>query len=107
MTDTARHPEADQPHSHLERRTDRLNLRVTPTEGALIRQASERYGSITKFLVESARKEADQGLYEDRRTILSNEVFDRLAERLADDEDTVEALVELIRRPRRVQMPES
>src|SRR5512144_1295219 len=90
-----------------EQRTERFNLRVTPTEAAKIRQAAEaRRQSVTEFLVEAATAHAERAMTEDRRLVLMNEVFDRLVEEMDGPDHPVDALVELIKRPRRVQLPE-
>jgi uncharacterized protein (DUF1778 family) len=90
-----------------EQRSERLNLRVTPTEAAEIRQAAEaRRQSVTEFLVEAATAYAERAMTEDRRLVLMNEVFDRLVEEMDGPDQPVDALVELIKRPRRVQLPE-
>ena len=90
-----------------ERRSRRLDLRLTPTEEALIRQAAAgRRQSVTEFLVEAALAAADQALPDDRRIVLMNKVFDRLVDELDGPEQAIPALAQLIKRPRRFQLPE-
>ena len=74
-----------------ERRSERLDLRVTPTEASFIRQAAaSRRQSVTEFLTAAAM----------------NEVFDRLVDEMDGPEEVVPALANLIRRPRRLKLPE-
>jgi uncharacterized protein (DUF1778 family) len=90
-----------------ERRSRRLDLRVTPTEEALIRQAATgRRQSVTEFLVEAALTAADRAIQDDRRIVLMNEVFDRLVDELDEPEQVIPALAQLIKRPRRLQLPD-
>lgn len=89
-----------------ERRSERIDLRVTPTEAALIRQAAaSRRQSVTEFLTSAAVQAASGAAEEDRRVVLMNEVFDRLVDQLDEPAQLVPALAELIRRPRRLRMP--
>jgi len=90
-----------------ERRSRRLDLRVTPTEEALIRQAAAgRRQSVTEFLVEAALSAADRAIQDDRRIVLMNEVFDRLVDEFDEPEQAIPALSQLINRPRRLKLPE-
>ena len=90
-----------------ERRTERFDLRVTPSEAAFIRQAAaSRRQSVTEFLTNGAVQAATQAVEEDRRIVLMNEVFDRLAEEMEGSDEVVPALANLVRRPRRFKLPE-
>jgi uncharacterized protein (DUF1778 family) len=90
-----------------ERRSRRLDLRVTPTEEALIRQAAAgRRQTVTEFLVEAALTAADRAIQDDRRIVLMNEVFDRLVDELDEPEQAIPALAQLINRPRRLKLPD-
>jgi len=90
-----------------EPRSQRFNLRATPSQDAIIRQAAAaRRMSVTDFMLEASLAEAQRALHEDRRLVLMNEVFDRLAEELDESDEPVQALVELIKRPRTLRMPE-
>lgn len=90
-----------------ERRSERLDIRVTPSEAAFIRQAAaSRRQSVTEFLTSAAVAAAAVAPEEERRVVLMNEVFDRLADELEEPEQAIPALAELIRRPRRLRMPE-
>jgi uncharacterized protein (DUF1778 family) len=91
----------------LERRTERIDLRVTATEAAFIRQAAaSQRQTVTEFLVEAATSRAEQTQQEQQRIVLMNEVFDRLVQELDQPEQTIPQLAALIRRPRRAHMPE-
>ena len=90
-----------------EHRTERFDLRVTPSEAAFIRQAAaSRRQSVTEFLTNGAVQAAAQAVEEDRRIVLMNEVFDRLAEEMEGSDEVVPALANLVRRPRRFKLPE-
>jgi uncharacterized protein (DUF1778 family) len=90
-----------------ERRSERIDLRVTPSEAAFIRQAAaSRRQSVTEFLTAAAVQAASVAAEEERRVVLMNEVFDRLVDELDEPEQAIPALAELIRRPRRLRMPE-
>ena len=90
-----------------EHRTERFDLRVTPSEAAFIRQAAaSTRQSVTEFLTNGAVQAAAQAIEEDRRIVLMNEVFDRLAEEMEGSDEIVPALANLIRRPRRFKLPE-
>jgi len=90
-----------------ERRSERLDLRVTPTEASFIRQAAaSRRQSVTEFLTSAAIQAAERAIEQDRRVVLMNEVFDRLVDEMDGLEEVVPALANLIKRPRRLKLPE-
>lgn len=90
-----------------ERRSRRLDVRVTPTEEALIRQAAaRRRQSVTEFLVDAALNTAERTIDDERRTVLMNEVFDRLVDEMEEPGQAIPALAQLINRPRRLKLPE-
>jgi uncharacterized protein (DUF1778 family) len=90
-----------------ERRSERLDLRVTPTEASFIRQAAaSRRQSVTEFLTAAAIQAAERAIEQDRRVVLMNEVFDRLVDEMDGPEEVVPALANLIKRPRRLKLPE-
>jgi uncharacterized protein (DUF1778 family) len=90
-----------------ERRSERLDLRVTPSEAAFIRQAAaSRRQSVTEFLTEAAVAAAARAVQEDRRVVLMNEVFDRLVAELDEPAKVVPALAALLKRPRQVELPD-
>jgi uncharacterized protein (DUF1778 family) len=90
-----------------ERRSRRLDLRVTPSEEALIRQAAAgRRQSVTEFLVDAALTAADRAIQDDRRIVLMNEVFDRLVDELDEPAQVIPALAQLIKRPRHLKLPD-
>jgi len=90
-----------------ERRSERLDLRVTPSEAAFIRQAAaSQRQSVTEFLTSAAVAAATTAADQERRVVLMNEVFDRLVDELDEPEQAIPALAALIKRPRRLRMPE-
>ena len=90
-----------------ERRSERFDLRVTPSEAAFIRQAAaSRRQSVTEFLTGATVQAATQAVDEDRRVVLMNEVFDRLVDELGSPEQVVPALANLVKRPRRLKLPD-
>jgi uncharacterized protein (DUF1778 family) len=89
-----------------ERRSERIDLRVTPSQAAFIRQAAaSRRQTVTEFLTDAAVRAATAAAEEERRVVLMNEVFDRLADELDEPEEVIPTLAALIQRPRRLQMP--
>lgn len=90
-----------------QRRSERLNLRLTSEEAAIVRQAAaERKQSVTAFVVEAALAARDRALSEDRRLVLANAVFDCLVAEMSEDDEPIEALVQLLKRPRKLELPE-
>lgn len=90
-----------------ERRSRRLDLRVTPTEEAMIRQAAgHRRQSVTEFLIEAALGAAQRSVDDQRRIVLMNEVFDRLVDEMDEPGQVIPALAQLIKRPRRLKLPD-
>jgi uncharacterized protein (DUF1778 family) len=61
---------------------------------------------MTEFLVEAALTAADHAIQDDRRIVLMNEVFDRLVEEFDEPEQAIPALAQLIKRPRRLKLPD-
>lgn len=107
MSITLERPESAVEPARTQPKTERFNLRATADEAAIIRQAAAaRRQSVTEFLIESALTAANHALSEDRRQVLANAVFDRIAEELAEEPKTIEALAALLKRPRKVQLPE-
>jgi uncharacterized protein (DUF1778 family) len=49
---------------------------------------------------------AERTIEDERRIVLMNEVFDRLVEEMEEPEQAIPALAQLIKRPRRVKLPE-
>ena len=75
-----------------------LNLRPSATDAALVRQAAEaRRMSVSQFVLEAAVAEAQRAMSHDRSAAVINEVFDRLEAALAEAEDSVDALGDLIK----------
>ena len=76
-----------------EHRSERLDLRVTPTEASFIRQtAASRRQSVTEFLTSAAIQVAERAIEQDRRVVLMNEVFDRLVDEMDGPEEVVPML---------------
>lgn len=89
-------------------RSERFNLRATPAEAALVRQAAySRRQSVTEFLLTAGLAEARVAVAENERLEVAAAVYDRLARELKDEPgEVVDALVEALKQPRRLQLPE-
>ncbi|MGH9299560.1 MAG: DUF1778 domain-containing protein [Acidimicrobiales bacterium] len=79
-------------------RRHRLEVRVTPEQGALIRQAADiEHESVTAFVLETVTERA-RNVLEARTTItLANQAFDRFYATLDEPAVPVPELVELFR----------
>ena len=89
-----------------EARTQRFNLRSTASDGALIRQAAMlRRMTVTEFMLNASVEEAKRALNEDRRLEVLGEVYDRLSAELDEPGQVVDAMVDMIKQPRRLQFP--
>ncbi|WP_305787613.1 DUF1778 domain-containing protein [Symbioplanes lichenis] len=101
-TDPASQQSAVSPPS----RTERINLRATAGDAALIRQAaSAKRMTVTEFMLGASIEEARRVLNEDHRLEVLGEVYDRLAAEIKEPAEVVDAMVEMIKRPRRLQQP--
>jgi uncharacterized protein (DUF1778 family) len=89
------------------RRTERLNLRLTPDELAQIRLGAEaRKMTVSAFMIDSALSSVRQAVTDERRTLVSRAVLDRLLEEMDQPGQVVDSLAELLKRPPRVELPE-
>lgn len=61
---------------------------------------------MTEFLVAAAAAAADRAIQDKRRIVLMNEVFDRLVGEFDEPEQVIPALAQLMKRPRRLTLPE-
>jgi uncharacterized protein (DUF1778 family) len=87
-------------------RVERINLRATSSEAALIRQAAMASRmTVTEFMLGASVDAAKRALDEDRRLEVIGEVYDRLSAELQEPGEVVDALVEMIKRPRRLDLP--
>jgi uncharacterized protein (DUF1778 family) len=77
-------------------RRHRLEVRVTPEQDALIRQAADLEDTtVTSFVLDTATARARQVLEAHRDLLLSNEGFDRFIAQLDKAAEPVPELVEL------------
>ena len=82
-------------------RSRRIDVRVTDTQDALIREAAALAGeTVTGFLVGAAQERARELLDERRHLIVSDEAFTRFAAALDAPAQTVPELTELFELPR-------
>ena len=82
-------------------RTARRNLRVSPTDDALFRQAAAAVGeSVSTFLVESGRTRAEMILADRTRFVLEPDAWDAFAAALDQPAEVKQPVVDLLRRPR-------
>lgn len=80
-------------------RRHRLEVRVTPEQDALIRQAADMEGAtVTCFVLDTVTARADRVMKQRRDLVLSNEAFDRFMAELDKPADPVAELVELFKR---------
>ncbi|HLN05053.1 MAG TPA: DUF1778 domain-containing protein [Acidimicrobiales bacterium] len=79
-------------------RRHRLEVRVTPEQEALIRQAADlEHETVTSFLLETATDRARRVLKARSTVTLSNEAFDRFYAALDEPAKNVPELVDLFR----------
>jgi uncharacterized protein (DUF1778 family) len=79
-------------------RRHRLEVRVSPEQDALIRQAAELQDTtVTAFVLDSVTARANEVLEQHRNLVLSNAAFDRFIAELDKPAVAVEELVELFK----------
>ena len=80
-------------------RRHRLEVRVTPEQDALIRQAADLQDtSVTAFVLDTVTRRARKVLKDHDTIVLSNETFDRFLTALDEPAEAVPELVELFER---------
>lgn len=80
-------------------RRHRLEVRVTPEQDALIRQAADLQDtSVTAFVLDTVTRRARKVLKDHDTIVLSNENFDRFLTALDEPAEAVPELVELFER---------
>lgn len=82
-------------------RSRRIDVRVTETQDALIREAAAVTGeTVTGFLLGAAQQRAHELLDERRHLVMSTQAFDAFAAALDAPAERVPELVELFELPR-------
>lgn len=82
-------------------KTARRNLRVSPADDDLFRQAAAETGeSISEFLVESGRERAEMILADRSQFVLDRKAWKAFTEALDRPAEVRPVVVELMRRPR-------
>ena len=82
-------------------KTSRRNLRVSPTDDALFREAAATLGeSVSEFLVESGRKRAEMVLADRTEFVLGQDAWKAFNAALDRDAEAKPAVLKLMRRPR-------
>jgi uncharacterized protein (DUF1778 family) len=82
------------------RKSERLGLRVSASQNALLRAASEAEGtSVSDFVLRNALRAAENSLADRRVFVLSNERFEHFAEMVDRDAIEVPRLRELMSTP--------
>ncbi len=77
----------------------RLEVRVSPEQGALIREAADLQGTtVTAFVLETVTTRANKVVKQHRDLTLSNQAFDRFIAELDKPPAPVDELVELFKR---------
>jgi uncharacterized protein (DUF1778 family) len=80
-------------------RRHRLEVRVTPEQDALIRQAADLEDTtVTAFVVETVTSKAKRVVKQHQDLVLSNEAFDRFLAELDKPAKPVSELVELFQK---------
>lgn len=82
-------------------RTRRIDVRVTDTQDAAIREAAALAGeTVTTFLLVAAEQRAERLLESRRHLVMSREAFDALSASLEEPAEVVPEFVELFELPR-------
>jgi uncharacterized protein (DUF1778 family) len=82
-------------------KTSRRNLRVSPADDVLFREAAAAVGeSVSEFLVESGRERAEMVLANRTQFVLSQDAWKAFGAALDRDAQARPPVVELLRRPR-------
>jgi uncharacterized protein (DUF1778 family) len=82
-------------------KTSRRNLRVSPSDDVLFREAAAVMGeSVSEFLVESGRERAEMVLADRTQFVLGQDAWESFGAALDRDAEVNPAVVELVRRPR-------
>jgi uncharacterized protein (DUF1778 family) len=82
-------------------KTTRRNLRVSPTDDVLFREAAAAVGeSVSAFLVESGRTRAEMILADRTRFVLEPDAGETFAAALDQPAELKQPVVDLLRRPR-------
>lgn len=80
-------------------RRHRLEVRVTPDQDALIRQAADLEDTtVTAFVLETVTSRAKRVVKQHQEIVLSNEAFDRFIAELDKPAEAVPELVELFKK---------
>lgn len=80
-------------------RRHRLEVRVSPDQDALIRQAADLEDTtVTAFVLETVTSRAKRVVKQHQEIVLSNEAFDRFIAELDKPDEAVPELVELFKR---------
>jgi uncharacterized protein (DUF1778 family) len=82
-------------------KTSRRNLRVSPADDVLFREAAAALGaSVSEFLVESGRERAEMVLADRTQFSLGQDAWKAFNAALDRDAEVKPAVLELMRRPR-------
>ena len=85
--------------STTRRQRHRLEVRVTPEQDALVRQAADLEGTtVSTFVLGTVTARADRVVRQHRDVVLTNEAFDRFIAELDKPAAPVDELVELFKR---------
>ena len=86
--------------SEASKQRHRLEVRVTPEQDALIRQAADlEHASVTSFVLDTVTARARKVIETQSTITLANEAFDRFYAVLDEPETIVPELAELFRSP--------
>jgi uncharacterized protein (DUF1778 family) len=86
--------------SQASKQRHRLEVRVTPEQDALIRQAADlEHASVTSFVLDTVTERARKVIETQSTITLANEAFDRFYAVLDEPETIVPELAELFRSP--------
>jgi uncharacterized protein (DUF1778 family) len=80
-------------------RRHRLEVRVTPEQDALVRQAADLEGeTVTAFVLETVTARAKRVVKQHQELVLSNDAFDRFIAELDKPAEPVPELIELFKK---------
>jgi uncharacterized protein (DUF1778 family) len=85
----------------IDAKTSRRNLRVSPADDVLFRDAASILGeSVSEFLVQSGRERAEMVLADRTQFVVTQDAWQAFAAALDRDAEAKPAVVELLRRAR-------
>lgn len=98
-TSNTRNTETD-----AQQRTERFGLRLTPDELARIRLGADaKKMTVSAFMIHAALSMVDSAIEEDRHTVVSKAVFDRIMSEIEEPGEVLDGLAMILKGHRKVQ----